>query len=184
MNTRSWSKYDNVRKSIFNGLIFCKSCGAALCSAGSVYKGEREKYWYLTCQNIPKRSANHCEHGARIKYADLVEVVKSELNQFISLSKEDIDDIISLAIKESSKKVYREKDSLKSIEKRIGDIDSIILKLYNDYSLGKISDEQLSTMIEKLNKESSSLKKKAKELQKKADGQPIDEAYKAFFSLI
>lgn len=184
MNTRSWSKYDNVRKSIFNGLIFCKSCGAALCSAGSVYKGEREKYWYLTCQNIPKRSANHCEHGARIKYADLVEVVKSELNQFISLNKEDIDDIISLAIKESSKKVYREKDSLKSIEKRIGDIDSIILKLYNDYSLGKISDEQLSTMIEKLNKESSSLKKKAKELQKKADGQPIDEAYKAFFSLI
>ena len=184
MNTRSWSKYDNVRKSIFNGLIFCKNCGSALCSAGSVYKGEREKYWYLTCQNIPKRSANHCEHGARIKYADLVEVVKSELNQFISLSKEDIDDIISLAIKESSKKVYREKDSLKSIEKRISDIDSIILKLYNDYSLGKISDEQLSTMIEKLNKESSSLKEKAKELQKKADGQPIDEAYKAFFSLI
>ena len=103
MNTKSWSKYDNVRKSIFNGLIFCKNCGSALCSSGSVYKGERVKYWYLSCLNIPKRSTNHCEHGARIKYADLVEIVKSELNHFISLSKKDIDEIIDVAIKESSK---------------------------------------------------------------------------------
>ena len=184
MNTKSWSKYDNVRKSIFNGLIFCKNCGSALCSSGSVYKGERVKYWYLSCLNIPKRSTNHCEHGARIKYADLVEIVKSELNQFISLSKKDIDEIIDVAIKESSKNAYQEKDSLKSIEKRIADIDNIILKLYNDNALGKISDEQLSLMIAKLNKESASLKERAKELQKKSDEQPIDEAYKTFFHLI
>ena len=184
MNTKSWNDYDNVRKSIFNGLIFCEHCGSALCSSGSVYKGERVKYWYLSCLNIPKRSANHCEHGARIKYSALVEIVKADLNQFISLSKEDTDEIIDAAIKESSKYAYQDKDSLQSIEKRIGDIDNIILKLYNDNALGRITDEQLSLMIEKLNKESASLKERAKEIRRKSDKMPIDEAYKAFFSLI
>lgn len=184
MNTKSWSKYDNVRKSVFNGIIFCEHCGSALCSAGSVYKGEREKYWYLSCLNIPKRSANHCERGARIKYSDLVEIVKSELNHFISLSKDNIDEIIKAAVESNKKDVYQDKDSLQSIEKRISDIDNIILKLYNDNALGKITDEQLSLMIEKLNKESASLKERAKEIRRKADKMPIDEAYKAFFSLI
>ena len=184
MNTKSWRQFDNIRKSVFNGLIFCENCGSAVFSGGSVYQGEREKYWYLTCLNIPKRSANPCEHGARIKYADLVEIVKSELNQFISLGKEDIDDIINIALKESSKNAYQEKDSLKNIEKRIVDIDNIILKLYNDNALGKISDEQLSSMIAKLNKESASLKERAKEIEKKAEKLPVDEAYKAFFRLV
>ena len=184
MNTKSWSKYDNVRKSVFNGIIFCEHCGSALCSAGSVYKGEREKYWYLSCLNIPKRSNNHCEHGARIKYSDLVEIVKSELNQFISLSKDDINEIIQSAIENNAKNVNHEKDSLNSIEKRLSDIDKIILKLYNDNAHGKINDEQLSSMIEKLNKESSSLKKRAKEIKKKTDEPYIEDAYKAFFNLV
>lgn len=184
MNTKSWNKYDRVRKSVFNGLVFCENCGSALCSSGSVYKGEREKYWYLSCQNIPRRSAHHCEHGARIKYADLVEIVKSELNHFISLSKEDIDDIIGFAIKSNSMNIYQEQDSLNSIEKRISDIDNIILKLYNDNALGKITDEQLSSMVLKLNNESTSLKERAKKIQKKANEFPIDEAYKTFFHLI
>lgn len=184
MNTKSWNKYDNVRKSVFNGIVFCENCGSALCSAGSVYKGEREKYWYLSCLNIPKRSANHCEHGARIKYSDLVEIVKSELNQFISLSKDEIDEIIQAALESKAKNVYQDENSLKRIEKRIVDIDNIILKLYNDNALGKISDGQLSSMITKLNKESASLKERAKEIEKKANKLPVDEAYKAFFSLV
>ena len=39
-------------------------------------------------------------------------------------------------------------------------------------------------MIEKLNKESASLKERAKEIRRKSDKMPIDEAYKVFFSLI
>ena len=42
-------QYDQVRRSIFSGIAFCAKCGHALCSCGTVYKGEREKYWYLSC---------------------------------------------------------------------------------------------------------------------------------------
>ena len=31
---------------IFGGVAVCAKCGHALCSCGTVYKGEREKYWY------------------------------------------------------------------------------------------------------------------------------------------
>ncbi len=92
--TKKWQQYDNVRRSIFGGIAFCAHCGTAMCSAGSVYNGEREKYWYLQCNNLPKRSAKHCEHPARIKYSDLVEIVTQELNKFIDLSDEEINSII------------------------------------------------------------------------------------------
>ena len=47
--TRNYQKYDHVRKSIFSGIAVCGRCGYSLCSCGTVYKGEREKYWYLSC---------------------------------------------------------------------------------------------------------------------------------------
>lgn len=56
MNTKSWAENSRCRKSIFNGIVFCENCGTAMSSAGTVYKGEREKYWYLACNNIPQRS--------------------------------------------------------------------------------------------------------------------------------
>lgn len=186
MNTKSWAKNEKTRISVFNGIVFCENCGSALCSCGSVYKGEREKYWYLSCLNIPKRSAHHCENGARIRYSDLCEIVKSELNQFIDLSKEDIDEIIKTASKKSRSEVYQDsKDNLQSIEKRLKDIDRIILKLYNDNSIGLIDDEQLSKSLKSLSKESANLKDRADKIRNRnvavndeADG------YKAFFSMI
>lgn len=185
MNTKNWSKYDNVRKSIFNGIIFCENCGSALCSAGSVYKGEREKYWYLTCQNIPKRSTNHCEHGARVKYSDLVEIVKSELNYFISLSKEDIDEIIKAANNNQSDIYQDSKDNIESINQRLSDIELIIVKLYNDNSNGLISDEQLGNMLTSFSKESESLKERAAKLSSQNnDSSEKADSYKAFFALI
>ena len=47
--SRDYRAYDHVRKSIFGGVAVCAKCGHALCSCGTVYKGEREKYWYLSC---------------------------------------------------------------------------------------------------------------------------------------
>ena len=186
MNTKSWQEFDQTRQSIFNGITFCESCGSAMCSCGSVYKGEREKYWYLSCLNIPKRSAHHCENGARIKYSDLVEIVKSELNAFIDLSKDDIDSIIKAAVKKQKSGVYKDsKNNIESIEKRLNDIDKIVLKLYNDNAMGVINDAQLKKMIDSLTKESSALKErrmKLKDMEFQINN--MEDAYRMFFSMV
>ena len=186
MNTKSWTDYDKTRLSIFNGIVFCEHCGGAMCSCGSVYKGEREKYWYLSCNNIPKRSAHHCENGARIKYVDLVEIVKSELNKFIDLTKEETDEIINAAIKNTDSNIYKDSgESIADIEKRIKDIDKIILKLYNDNANGIIGDDQLSNMVSSLSKELSSLKERKEKLKNRdVTINDTSDAYKVFFSLV
>ena len=66
---------EHVRKSIYGGIAYCACCGGAMCSSGTVHKGEREKYWFLSCLNIPKRSKIPCTDGARIKYEVLNQVV-------------------------------------------------------------------------------------------------------------
>ena len=58
MNTKNWQGFEKCRSSVFNGLTFCVHCGGAMCSLGTVYKGKRMKYWYLSCNNIQKNTVN------------------------------------------------------------------------------------------------------------------------------
>lgn len=186
MNTFDWREYDKTRHSIFKGIVFCEHCGAAMCSSGTVYKGQREKYWYLSCLNIPKRSKNHCTHGARIKYMDLLEIIKDDLNQMISLTDEEIDEITREALERSGQvNIYQNaEDNKKAIEKRLEAIDRIIMKMYNDNAVGTISDEILSQNVSVLSKESEQLNKKLTEIQNRnSKGNDIVDNYEKFFNL-
>ena len=187
MNTKSWRENEKCRSSIFNGITFCANCGGAMCSAGSVYKGEREKYWYLSCNNIPKRSKNHCEHGARIKYSDLLEIVKNDLNQLISLSDEDIKEITNEALKRSGQvNIYESAEAnQKAIEKRLEAIDKIVIKLYSDNAAGIISDDMLGKMVTEFWQEASNLKKQLAKIQnQQSAGNEIVDNYEKFFRLV
>ena len=187
MNTKNWQSYEKCRSSIFNGLTFCAHCGGAMCSSGTVYKGERMKYWYLSCNNIPKRSKNHCEHGARIKYTDLLEIIKADLNQLISLSDKDKKEIIKQAIQRSEQvNIYENSEDNKSaIEGRIETIDRIIMKLYNDYAAGTISEDVLNTTASKMSDEVAKLKKQLSEIERKqSNGNEITNNYEKFFALV
>ena len=86
--TFDFRQYDHVRRSIFSGIAFCAQCGHALCSCGTVYKGEREKYWYLSCNRHRPDITDPCA-GVRIKYSDILEVVRQDLNSLICLSSEE-----------------------------------------------------------------------------------------------
>ena len=56
-NTKANGVNPAFRHSIFGGIAYCVCCGAAMCSGGSVYNGEREKYWYLVCNNLTSRDS-------------------------------------------------------------------------------------------------------------------------------
>ena len=78
--SRDYRAYDQVRKSIFSGIAMCAKCGHSLCSCGTVYKGEREKYWYLSCTHQRQDVAEPCT-GVRVRYADLLEIVRQGVEQ-------------------------------------------------------------------------------------------------------
>ena len=184
--SKDFRQYDHVRKSIFSGVAFCEKCGSALCSCGTVYKGEREKYWYLSCTHQRKDAANYCS-GVRIRYEDLMELVKQDLNSFIAMSDEEIDNLVNVVLDDQARVARMSKGEAQkeSIESKLDAINTTIARLYLDNAEGRLSDERLVSLIEKFEQES-------KKLQDKLGTMKIDEArilnaednYSRFFGLI
>ena len=183
---QDYEKHEHVRKSIFGGIAYCACCGAAMCSSGTVYNGEREKYWYLTCQNIPKRSKKQCANGARIKYDVLQQAICEELNELIKLSDEDKREITLEAMKmagDAGNKQAGEK-RISEIEQRLKAIDGLTMKIYEDMYAGHLKEENAHRMLEKYQHESAALSEELSELRRSQ--QTVDEAkaaYDEFFAL-
>ena len=182
--TRNFQQYDQVRKSIFSGIAYCALCGHALCSCGTVYKGEREKYWYLSCINKRKDINEPCI-GTRIRYADLLELVRNDLNSLISLNDKEISSIVEHIMQDeksnnvaAAKKLQREK-----LQSRLNTIDTIIHKLYVDNAEGRLEDDRLYSMVDTLQKEASQIKKELLQFNDDAAKESKVDNYKMFFDL-
>lgn len=157
--TRNYRQYDHVRRSIFSGLVFCSRCGHALCSCGTVYKGEREKYWYLSCTRQRQDIQDPCE-GVRIRYEDLVEIVREDLNSLLNLTDTQMESIVEGVIRKSNAREKQEeaKRRVAHINARLETIDKIIPKLYADNANGQIDDAMLRKFVGDLMDESKELR--------------------------
>lgn len=181
--TMTHESYDNVRKSIFSGIVYCKKCGHALCSAGTVYKGEREKYWYLSCINKRKDITEPCS-GTRIRYADLLEVVRRDLNELLALSDDEVNEIASELIRRENAKngVINSAVQKRKLNERLDTINRIITKLYTDNAEGRLSDERLFTMVSEHEKEASQIKATLAQAEAANHEERIKDSFDKFFS--
>jgi len=182
--TKNYQAYDHVRKSIFSGITVCERCGYSLCSSGTVYKGEREKYWYLSCTHQRQDIMDPCQ-GVRVRYADLLEVVRQDLNALISMN----DDAISRMVQDIIQRKYNEANMLqRKLQKerilaRLEMIDKIITKLYTDNAMGKIDDERMARMLEEFEKETVGLNKTVAELSIPHPAEELQRNFDYFFRL-
>ena len=185
-NAKKYEGQENIRKSIFSGVVYCSKCGRALCSCGSVYKGEREKYWYLGCSHKRAGAAKPCS-GVRIKYEDLMNLIKNDLNSFINMTDDDIKEIANELIRANSTEdiVLSEKDRVEKIKSRISIIDKMISKLYLDNAEGKIGDKRLKIMVDELETEYDNLNKNLSQLEKEEKKkETIESDDEKFFNLV
>ena len=182
--SRDYREYDHVRKSIFSGIAVCSRCGHSLCSCGTVYKGERIKYWYLSCTHQRPDIPDSCE-GVRIRYTDLMEVVKQDLNSLLNLNDAEVAALVESAIQKSESAYSAEKaqQERKRSEIRLKQIDQIVTKLYMDNAGGLLSDERLHTMVQKLEGEAHLLKRKLIELSGPSPSDQLAARYERFFAM-
>ena len=182
--TRDFQQYDHVRKSIFSGVAYCALCGHAMCSCGTVYKGEREKYWYLSCINKRKDINEPCT-GTRIRYAELLELIRDDLNAFISLDDSHIKAIVEKVMKEenSDKALKAREQRIEKLQGRLKKIDDIIPKLYEHNSEGKLDDERLVTMVDNYQKEAVAIRKELSAYDEAIIETKRSDNYKQFFEL-
>ena len=182
--SRDYRQYDHVRKSILGGIAICSLCGYSLCSSGTVYKGEREKYWFLSCNHKSKRFENPCQ-GVNIKYSDLLELVRQDLNSLINLTDAEIDALVNGVLEEMND-ASAEKERESKIEKsqaRLKVISRTIEKLYFDNAEGKLSDSRLETMGAKLEKEATTLEASLEDLTAPSPAAEVRSNYEKFFQL-
>ncbi len=182
--SRDYRQYDHVRKSIFGGIAICSLCGYSLCSSGTVYKGEREKYWFLSCNHKSKRFENPCQ-GVNIRYSDLLELVRQDLNSLINLTDAEIDALVNGVLEEmNGASVEKERESkIEKSQARLKVISRTIEKLYFDNAEGKLSDSRLETMVAKLEKEATTLEASLEDLTAPSPAAEIRSNYEKFFQL-
>ena len=157
-----------------------------MCSGGSVYKGERRKYWYLVCNNLANRTINRCQHGARIKYEDLLEIVRCDLNALLSFDEAEIEQITQEAIRQANASlgVENKEQTLADIETKSKRIIKMIERAYRDNAAGNLSDELLDEMMERFGKERQALEEqRQKLLTDTSEDQSIRNAYTLFFDI-
>ena len=182
--TFDFRQYDHVRRSIFSGIAFCAQCGHALCSCGTVYKGERDKYWYLSCNRHRPDITDPCV-GVRIKYSDILEVVRQDLNSLICLSSEEKETVAREAMQRAGDDnlIQAKQLQLQKAKARLATIDKVITKLYTDNAEGKIDDSRLERMLSELQRESAGLEKTIDSLSVVDPVNETQESYRAFFEL-
>ena len=149
-NTKANGTNPAFRHSIFGGIAYCACCGAAMCSGGSVYNGEREKYWYLVCNNLTSRAQHRCAHGARIRYDDLMEVVRRDLNKLLSFDDDGIRAITESAIEQANASLGGAEPAtqIENIDKQTLRLKKMIERSYRDNIAGMLSDDIHGELVE------------------------------------
>ena len=183
--TKIYEGYGQVRKSIFSGVAYCALCGHALCSAGTVYNGEREKYWYLTCSHTRKSLPDRCP-GVRVRYEDLIELVRQELNGLLAMSDEEIEKLTEelIAWRKREDQTAKRKQQRERAQARYEAIGRAIKKLYTDHAEGYLDDAQLRSMVAELQQEASGLKQLMEKLDKSSEEESSGKDYARFFALV
>ena len=185
-NTKASAANPAFRHSIFGGIAYCACCGAAMCSGGSTYKGERKKYWYLVCNNLTNRTVNRCDHGARIKYDDLLEIVRCDLNKLLSFNEEEIEEITREAVRQTNALLGEEnkEQTLENIETKSKRILKMIERAYRDNAAGNLSDDLLDEMMERFGRERQALEdQRRKLLADTSEERRIRDSYALFFGM-
>ena len=112
-----------------------------------------------SCTHQRQDIADPCT-GVRVRYADLLEIVRQDLNAILSLTDEQVEAMVQEALKQfgSEDSIKARKLQKEQAEARLLTIDKVVAKLYTDNAEGRLDDERLQRMVGDLEKESAGLR--------------------------
>ena len=156
------------RPNMFVGLVKCPDCGRNM--AFSNPNGREPRF---RCRTYA-RNSNLCTTHA-ISYDALVKIVMDDIQKHIknmeTLGDQFIEEMRVLSESGGGKKIKQFKQELELAEKRIAEIDSIIMKLFEQNVAGKISDGRFEKMSVTYENEQRELEERRKELKEKIEAE-------------
>ena len=122
----------------------------------------------------------------RIRYADLCEIVRQDLNRFICLTEEQMEQLVRAMVERevSPDQAADRKAQKDRAEARLKVIDRMVTKLYMDNAEGVLSNERLERLVSDLEKESAGLETQLAQLRITEPAGEIADNYQRFFALV
>ncbi len=154
---------------LFSGLLFCGDCGYKMYLQKGAGTPER-KHAY-TCGNYRNRARNDFLCTTHyIRKSVLKELVLADLQRIMSYVKGHEQEFIQTATECSEqamkKALGHQRKELDKAEARLGEINLLFRKLYEDNALGRLSNEQFVFLTSGYEEEKRELTKRAAELKK------------------
>ncbi len=148
----------------FSGMVYCADCGNTLYLGRGKHVSPTQEH--MMCSTYAHDSDECTAHY--IRTVVLSEIIIGELNKLLTFVKEHEDEFVKMAVDNATMiqadELKKAEKSLKQSEKRIAELDSLFIKLYEDNVSGKISDARFEMMSQRYEDEQENLKKTVSEL--------------------
>lgn len=143
------------------GLMYCADCGGKM-YVHRVNNGKRIPQY--TCANYAKSPVGtRCQSAHRIKAENVMELVSEMIREVIrhaSVDRESFAKEIQRELEQRQTVDFSEQKKRQAVcEKRIGELEILIAKIYEDNALGKLSDKRYETLSNQYEKEQGELLK-------------------------
>lgn len=159
------------KSSPFSGLVFCADCRQKLYYSTTNYFEKRQDFFICSTHRANKDKCS----GHYIRAVVLEDVVWKHMKEVISFVSQyeahfrvEMEQKLRLQSEETIK-VYKKR--LAQAEKRIGELDRLFIKIYEDNAKGNLSDERFAMMSKTYEDEQAQLKVEIVNLQKEVEVQ-------------
>ncbi len=153
------------KSSMFSGLVFCADCKQRMYYSTTSYFEKRQDFF--VCSNYRSNRGSCSAHFIRavtletVVWKHMMEVI-SYVSRYEAYFRSEMEKMLLLQSEETLL-VYRKR--LTQAEKRIGELDRLFLKIYEDNANSKLSDERFAMMSRTYEEEQVKLREEAKKLQ-------------------
>lgn len=169
----------------FAGLVKCAGCGSSL---NASYDKKKGKYTGFSCWVYKNYSKQRCTSHA-IGWQTLNRLVLEDIRRNAQVAKlaaaRYVGVLLRAKLEKEKGETVRAERELKKAEKRIGELDKILAKLYEDQALGKISEVRYQAMAPGYEAEQASLQERVSQLREQlAHTQEVQDNVEQFVPLI
>lgn len=161
------SGYENI----FRGLLKCPDCGQTLLIHTDNRNPDRDllEKTYYQCTTYRKKGANFCT-AHRISAGDIENAIKADIDRHAVKAMKDKEKFINnvlLSMNESSvERSEKIKAEIEKLKKRNAELDQMYIRLYEDYSSGKLSEKKFTMMSAHYEQEQDANEEKLSELER------------------
>ena len=169
----------------FAGLVKCAGCGSSL---NASYDKKKGKYTGFSCWVYKNYGKQRCTSHA-IGWQTLNRLVLEDIRRNAQVAKlaaaRYVGVLLRAKLEKEKGETVRAERELKKAEKRIGELDKILAKLYEDQALGKISEARYQAMAPGYEAEQTSLQERVSRLREQlAHTQEVQDNVEQFVPLI